>query len=264
MERRALVALATLLLLTGCTQPVSSVLAESNQPVLSSSQREQPNDLFHAPADLEELTSKLREASYLIECGNTYGSGFGYSIFVGTESQDFIVTTKTVVESCLRAKVDPVVSDSDWGTFSAQVLATEKSQGTSTSFAVSMDVAILKPKKNGIATFEDEANKFQIGSWVMTGSFPHLNPDYSTWAVTHGTLASNLHNLGYAISLTSHPGSNGGVVLNSRGEVVGIRYTPNSKELPGLSHMLPIRQALTLLEEVREKLAEFEAELRLG
>jgi S1-C subfamily serine protease len=98
----------------------------------------------------------------------------------------------------------------------------------------------------------------------MSGSFPELNADYYTWTVTHSTLASNLHNLGYAISTPTHPGSNGGVVINSKGEVLGIRYTPNARSLEGLSHILHIDQAATLLNEVVERLSELRVEPRLG
>ena len=256
MERRALVALATLLLLPGCTQPGSDGQAEQAEVVAA--------DLFHAPENLEQLTDRLRKASYLIDCGSSYGSGFGYSIYLGEEKHDFIITTKTVITDCLAANTVPVISDSNWNTFSAEVLVSEKASGASSSFAVNQDFAILKPAQTKIATFEQDADNLQIGRWVMSGSFPELNADYYTWTVTHSTLASNLHNLGYAISNPTHPGSNGGVVINSKGEVLGIRYTPNTRSLEGFSHILPFRQATPLLDQVRELLAELESEPKLG
>jgi S1-C subfamily serine protease len=221
-------------------------------------------DLFHAPENLEQLTERLRKASYLIDCGSSYGSGFGYSIYLGEEKHDFIITTKTVVTDCLDKNTNPVISDSDWNTFSAEVVASEKATGTSSSFAVNQDFAILQPAQTKIETFEEDADSLPIGSWVMSGSFPELNADYYTWTVTHSTLASNLHNLGYAISTPTPPGSNGGVVVNSKGEVLGIRYTPNSSSLEGFSHILPFRQATPLLDQVRELLAELESEPKLG
>jgi S1-C subfamily serine protease len=254
VERRALAALAILLLLPGCTQPGSSVQVHQGQ-------RE---SLFHAPANLEELTDHLREASYLIECGTSYGSGFGYSAYSGEQKYDFIITTKTVVTNCLNSKTDPVITDSDWDTFSAEILASSKTSGTAENFAVNEDFAILKPVKAKFETFDSDADSYQIGSWVMTGSFPELNADHYTWTVAHGILSSNLNNLGYAISTPTHPGSNGGVVINSKGQVVGIRYTPTNKSLEGLSYILQIDQAAALLNEVMEQLAELEVEPRLG
>jgi S1-C subfamily serine protease len=220
--------------------------------------------LFHAPENLEQLTDRLRKASYLINCGSSYGSGFGYSIYLGKEKHDFIITTKTVINDCLAANTDPEISDSDWNTFSAEVIVSEKATGTSSSFAVNQDFAILQPAQTKIETLEEDADNLQIGSWVMSGSFPELNADYYTWTVTHSTLASNLHNLGYAISTPARPGSNGGVVINSKGEVLGVRYTPNTRSLAGLSHILPFRQATPLLDQVRELLAELESEPKLG
>jgi S1-C subfamily serine protease len=183
---------------------------------------------------------------------------------LGKEKHDFIITTKTVITDCLAANADPEISDLDWNTFSAEVLVSEKATGTSSSFAVNQDFAILQPAQTRIATFDEDADSLPIGSWVMSGSFPELNSDYYTWNVTQSTLASNLHNLGYAISTPTHPGSNGGVVINSKGEVLGLRYTPNTRSLEGFSHILPFRQATPLLDQVRELLAELESEPKLG
>jgi S1-C subfamily serine protease len=254
VERRALAALAILLLLPGCTQPGSSAQ-------VAESQRE---SLFHAPANLEELTDQLREASYQIDCGTSYGSGFGYSTYSGEQKYDFIITTKSVLTNCLNSKTDPVFIDSDGNTYSAEVMASSKTSGTAEDFAVNEDFAILKPAKTKFATFDSDADSYQIGSWVMTGSFPELNTDYNTWTVAHGILSSNLMNLGYAISTPTHPGSNGGVVINSKGQVVGIRYSPTNNSLQDLSYILQIDQATTLLNEVMEQLAELEVEPRLG
>lgn len=254
MERRALAALAILLLLPGCTQPGSSVQVAEGQRA----------SLFNAPANLEELTDQLREASYLIDCGSSYGSGFGYSAYSGEQKFDFIIATKTVVTDCVNFKTDPVITDSEGKTFSAEVMASSQTSGTEDVFAVNEDFAILKPAKAKFATFDSDADSYQIGSWVMTGSFPELNADYNTWTVAHGILSSNLHNHGYAISTPTHPGSNGGVVINSKGQVVGIRFTPTNKPLEGLSYILQINQASSLLNEVMEQLAELEVEPRLG
>ena len=260
MERRALTALAVLLLLPGCTQPGSSA-----QPELDSKPTEKPVSLFHAPENLEQLTVKLREASYVIECGESLGSGFGYSTHSGEQRYDFIITTKTVVADCLNSKTDPVIRDRDSNAFSAEVMASSKtSGGTAENFAVNEDFAILKPATAKFATFDSDADSYQIGSWVMTGSFPGLNADHFTWTAAHGILSSNLHNLGYAISTPTHPGSNGGVVINAKGQVVGLRYTPTNKSLEGISYILQIDQAAPLLNEVTEQLAELEVEPRLG
>ena len=255
MERRALAALA-ILLLTGCTQ--SGPLSRSELPY------ESTPDLYHAPSNLGQLTQRLRQASYLIECGATYGSGFGYSVHWGDVTYDFIVTTETVVSECLETGTHATISDSDWSTFSAEVLVSEKESGTSSSFSVNQDFAILKPIGTKIATFEEDADSLRIGSWVMTASFPALNADYFSWTVTHGTLASNLQNLGYAISTPTNAGNNGGVVVNSRGEVVGMRYTPSTKAGEGFGHMLAFRQSDRLFHQVRDLFAELDAEPRLG
>lgn len=258
MERRALTALAVLLLLPGCTQPGSSA-----QPELDSKPTEKPVSLFHAPENLEQLTLKLREASYVIECGEGFGSGFGYTMNFSGENHDFIVTTKAAVSECLSAKSEAVIRTSEGSTFSAKVLVARDSDSHESGENQEQEFAVLNPRGK-INTLSARASSYLVGTWVITGSFPNLNTDHFTWTITHGQLASNLQNFAYAITTPNLSGSAGGAVLNSRGEVLGVVLNPEVQGLKGLSRMLSILEAEELMNKLKLEMPDLEAEPRLG
>lgn len=258
MERRALAALAVLFLLPGCTQPGSSA-----QPELEAKPRAKPVSLFHAPENLEQLTVKLREASYLIECGESSGSGFGYTMNFSGEKQDFIVTTKAAVSECLGAKSEAVIRTTEGSTFSAEVLVATDPESYESSENQEQEVAVLNPRGK-INTLSTRASSYLLGTWVITGAFPTLSAEHFTWTITHGQVASNLQNFAYALTTPNLSGSAGGAVLNSRGEVLGVVLEPEVQNLQGLSRMLSILQAEELMNKLKLEMPDLEAEPRLG
>jgi S1-C subfamily serine protease len=263
VERRALATLLATLVLTGCSQPTGLESATTAIDATLAASVERPS-LFHSPADLEKLTNQVRKATYVVECDSKYGSGYGYSTYWDGERQDFIVTTQTVIQQCLDLGLDPLVIDSEWESFGATIVASELEPGDTEWGLSNRDVALLRTNARGITTLEKVAPRKQTGSWLMTGSFPFLNEDFHSFAVTHGIIVSNSLNLGYATDAVTNPGSNGGVVVNSRGELLGTLYTPDAPIPDGIRFFLPFNQVVDLIEELREKTPARDFEPRLG
>ena len=150
MERRApLVAIAIVLLVTGCSQPVGDRSDNSAANAVAVQNETRPS-LFHPPADLEELTNKVRKATYIVGCGSSYGSGYGYETSWDEERQEFIVTTQTVIQECLDLGMEPTVLDSNRDEVSVSIAASRKSFGDPSSAETNRDVAILRPRTLGI------------------------------------------------------------------------------------------------------------------
>lgn len=263
MERRALVALTTVLMLAGCSQPAGTALSEQGATAQAVGRVELPS-LFHSPENLEELTNTVRKATYIIQCGDSYGSGYGYSPYWYEERQNFIITTHTVISQCLELGTDPEITNSEWESFGAKIVSSKVQEGVPLEFTENIDLAILRPKATGVESLEKVAARTQTGSWVMTGSYPLINDGLLTYAVTHGIVAANTYNLGYATTAVTNPGSNGGVVVNSRGELLGTLYTPDTEIPAGIKYFLPFDQVVTLIEELREKTPARDAKPRLG
>ena len=98
----------------------------------------------------------------------------------------------------------------------------------------------------------------------MTGSMPGLNDEFYTFGVTHGIIVANAVNLGYATNAVTNPGSNGGVVVNSRGELLGTLYTPDAPIPNGIRFYLPFYQVSELIDELRQKTPPKDFKPRLG
>jgi S1-C subfamily serine protease len=254
---RATVLVALVAMLAGCAQPLATETPEATESPL-------PQSVFEPPADLEDITKKVVAATYVVECETSFGSGYGYEMFYDGDRQDYIVTTHTVIQDCLDAGIDANISDSMGNWFTAYVVKSKYEIGSAENSKTTINVAILKPSKPRIATLPGAPGRYQVGNWLMTASYPLVNPMDYNFMVSHGILSGYLGDLGYATTAVTAPGSNGGVVVNSRGEILGTLYTPDPLPSANYRYFLPFTQASDLMYEIAASLPPREFEPREG
>ena len=244
MERRAVAALAALLLLSGC-----SPAADDVAPTSASETRSNYQDLYDPPENLGALVDQVAKATYIIDCGDAYGSGWGLSLQWRGATRSFIVTNHHVIEGCLDAKSKPVILDSEYNEFSGEIVAFQTRAADTEKDLAMQDLALIEAPEIELATLTDlVTGGYPIGSWVMTSSNPGLQDDYFTPAITYGNIAADSVIEGYVITAAVNPGSSGGVVLNSRGEVLGTIWGGNEQmELNDTGLFLPLSHLWSLM-----------------
>ena len=201
---------------------------------------------------MEELVDLAVAASYQIECGQGTGSGWGVTLNQGQEEVSFIVTNSHVVEECLDQGSVTVWDSNDFD-FTAEIISHQSVDHDPDSETWEQDLALLEPSIKGYRTIRDLASNYQLGSWVMVSGYPGIGSDYDSIVLTTGIISSDAGLLGYTTTAAINPGSSGSMVMNSRGQVIGIVYAGYEENfLNDNGFFLPLNRLYSLISQLQK------------
>ena len=241
MERRTLGLLASVLLLSGCSTAVEP------DPVVV--ERLPVQGLYNAPADMADHVYRAEQVTYQIICGDTAGSGFGMTSKRDGVELDFIVTNYHVVEQCLDGQ-EITVLDSYYYEFTAEVISFAYSKGSYEPPERANDLALLHPNVETFQTISDYSYAQHLGSWVMVAGFPEISNAVKSMVITTGVISSKAEPFGFTMTAGISPGSSGSMVMNSRGEVIGVVFASYENDpANGTSMFLPLTRVAELLND---------------
>ncbi len=192
--------------------------------------RDNPNtqSLFDRPSDLESFIDRARDASYEVNCNGRTGSGWGYRTEVDGEVYEFIVTNQHVIKFCIIDQ-DAEVIRQDGVSAGVEIVAHKRVLATYYNDLQAVDLALLKFPAPLEAPLTQLASEHPQGSWLLISSFPVLAADLTNHQITTGAITGETLQWGFTTDAISSGGSSGGVVLNSRGQVLGTHYATFSK-----------------------------------
>ena len=245
MERRALGLVVAALLLTSCTTVVES------EPIVV--ERTPIPSLYSAPADMVDHVYRVEEVLYQVLCGDSEGSGFGMTSKRDGVESSFIVTNYHLVEQCLDGQEITVV-DTYYNSFTAEVMIAKYVDGGYSPKQRATDLALLQPNVETFQTISDYSYAYQLGSWVMVAGFPDVSSAVKSMVITTGVISSKAEPFGFTTTAATSPGSSGSMVMNSRGEVIGVVYA--SYEIDQVSStglFLPLTRVAELLSQMQGK-----------
>jgi len=245
VERRALGLVVAALLLTSCTTVVES------QPIVV--ERTPIPSLYSAPADMVDHVYRVEEVLYQVLCGDSEGSGFGMTSKRDGVESSFIVTNYHLVEQCLDGQEITVV-DTYYNSFTAEVMIAKYVDGGYSPKQRATDLALLQPNVETFQTISDYSYAYQLGSWVMVAGFPDVSSAVKSMVITTGVISSKAEPFGFTTTAATSPGSSGSMVMNSRGEVIGVVYA--SYEIDQVSStgmFLPLTRVAELLNEFQSQ-----------
>jgi S1-C subfamily serine protease len=221
-------------------------------PLESPSPEASYQDPFDPPANLSALVDQVALATYIIDCGDGYGSGWGLTLQWRGATRSFIVTNHHVVDECIDGKPKLKIIDRELNEFTGEGVAAKDREPDFERDLVRQDLALIEPDSDDFSTLDRlVSGGYPIGSWVMTSSNPGLEDNYYTPAITYGNIAADSVLDGYVITAAVNPGSSGGVVVNSRGEVLGTIWGGNDQsELNDAGYFLPLSNLWSLMGEL--------------
>ena len=245
MERRELGLAVAVLLLTGCTTVIES------EPVVV--ERMPIPSLYSAPADMVDHVYRAEDVIYQVLCDDTWGSGFGMTSKRDGVERSFIVTNYHLVEQCLDGEEITIV-DNYYDSFTAEVMIAKYVEGGYSPKQRATDLALLQPNVESFQTISDYSYAYQLGSWVMVAGFPEISSAVKSMVITTGVISSKAEPFGFTTTADISPGSSGSMVMNSRGEVIGVVYA--SYEIDQVSSngmFLPLTRVAELLNEYQSQ-----------
>ena len=246
MQRRRLTAIICVLLLSACTSQsgLTGKLEDEAENQIAV-------DLYQTPPNIAEIIETVAEATYLIECPKMSGSGWGYSHNSLGGIGKAIITNQHVIANCLAEGVAPRVTDHAWDEFEAEIVIHDLIESDADELVDAQDLAILFPTITTFEAISAYSTNFAIGSWVMTSSYPGIDPEFYTHAITTGNIASVSVVDGIIMTAAINPGSSGGVVVNSLGQVLGTVYSGYpDRDLNDTGFFLPINRVWDLIRKI--------------
>jgi len=205
---------------TGMTPPVLDSPpvppVEPPAPAPASPEAAAGETLFDPPANRAEFIERIRALTVTIFCdvgGGRRYQGSGWPLdpaslgATGQSSTAVIITNGHVTEGCSRVQVRQGARD-----YQGRVVANDYSgmDGENDFSVIELDDA------SGITTFPI-AREFAVGHWVVAAG----SPSGLEQTVTIGIVSNDQNGLVWTDAAIS-PGSSGGPLINSNGQVIGV------------------------------------------
>lgn len=196
---------------------------------------------FTPPGDLPGLIATVLRSIVLVECQVSseewpFGSGFALDASsLSSATGSVIVTNWHVIEECLSSG-QVVLTTSTGVAYEATVVVSDKESDLALLMAPGINLPALK-----------SSTVFEQGEWVMAAG----NPEGVTGTTTQGIVANYKTDSEQIFSdALIAPGSSGGPLLNSVGEVIGVT-TWTLIESSGFSISRPIKSLCMRLLDCR-------------